>query len=296
MIGKLAISRDTTKALFSVMLVLFILVLPLPFYAENQPNPLLEKLGVQGGVNMEGKEMRVSMFEHIMYIWVGMAPANGSTVAQHDSNMPLTILTIIFMIVIGAPIFGCIGEGPLAMMHYFIVSMFIAGLMTGRTPELIGKKVELRETILAGASFLFSSFSSLVTTAFVISSMAGLAALGNAGPHGLTEMLFAFTSASINNGSFMGGLNVNSYIINLMTPPCMILGRYSTMLVGIAIAGSMARKGQIPISAATLPVASPLFIITVVFVVFILSALAFFPAATIGPILEHLLMNSGRTF
>jgi K+-transporting ATPase ATPase A chain len=245
---------------------------------------------------MEGKEMRFSMFEHIMYIWVGMAPANGSTVAQHDSVMPLTILTIIFMVVIGAPIFGCIGEGPMALIHYFIVTMFIAGLMTGRTPELIGKKVELREIILAGASFLFSSFSSLVTTAVVITSVAGVAALGNAGPHGLTEMLFAFTSASINNGSFMGGLNVNSYIINLMTPPCMILGRYSTLLVGIAIAGSMARKGQIPISAATLPVASPLFIIAVVFVVFVISALCFFPVGTIGPILEHLLMMSGRTF
>lgn len=296
MIGKLAISRDTTKALFAVMLVLFLLVMPLPFYAENQGNPLLEKLGIQGGANMEGKEMRFSMFEHIFYIIVGMAPANGSTIAQHDSVMPLTILTIIFMVVIGAPIFGCIGEGSLVLLHYFIVTMFIAGLMTGRTPEIIGKKVELREIILAGASFLFSSFSSLVTTAVVMLSAAGVATLGNAGPHGLTEMLFTFTSCSINNGSYMGGMNVLATIINLMTPPCMILGRYSTLLVGIAIAGSMARKGQIPISAATLPVASPLFIIAVVFVVFVLSALAFFPAATIGPILEHVLMVSGRTF
>lgn len=296
MIGKLARSRDTTIALFSVMLVLFLLVMPIPFYAENQPNPMLEKLGVQGGINLEGKEMRFTMFEHIMYIVVGMAPANGSTIAQHDSVMPLTILQIIFMVVIGAPIFGCIGEGSLALLHYFIVSMFVAGLMTGRTPEIIGKKLDLREIILAGASFLFSSFSSLVTTAIAMISVAGLAALGNSGPHGLTEMLFAFTSASINNGSYMGGLNVMSTYINLMTPPCMILGRYSTLLVGIAIAGSMARKGQIPISAATLPVASPLFIITVVFVVFILSALAFFPVATIGPILEHLLMMAGRTF
>ncbi len=296
MIGKLSRSRDTTIALFSVMIVMFLLCMPLPFYAENQPNPLLEKLGVQGGVNLEGKEMRFSMFEHIMYILVGMAPANGSTISQHDSLMPLSILQIIFFIVIGAPIFGCIGEGPLAMMHYFIVAMFVAGLMTGRTPELIGKKLELREIILAGASFLFSSFSSLVTTAIAIISVAGLATLGNSGPHGLTEMLFAFTSASINNGSYMGGLNVLSTYICLMTPPCMLLGRYSTLLVGIAIAGSMARKGQIAVSAATLPVASPLFIITVVFVVFILSALAFFPVATIGPILEHLLMTAGRTF
>jgi K+-transporting ATPase ATPase A chain len=225
-----------------------------------------------------------------------MSPANGSTIAQHDSVMPLTLLQIIFFIVIGAPIFGCIGEGSLALLHYFIVSMFIAGLMTGRTPEIIGKKVELREIILAGASFLFSSFSSLVTSAITILSAAGVAALGNAGPHGFTEILFTFTSCSINNGSYMGGFNVLATFINLMTPPCMILGRYSTLLVGIAIAGSMARKGQIPISAATLPVASPLFIITVVFVVFIISALAFFPAVTIGPILEHLLMMSGRTF
>lgn len=296
MIGRLAKSRDTTIALFSVMSLLFLLCTPLPFYAENQPNPTLEKLGVAGGVNLEGKEVRFSMFEHILYIIVGMAPANGSTISQHDSVMPLTVLQIIFFIVIGAPIYGCIGEGSLAMMHYFIVSMFIAGLMTGRTPEIIGKKLELREIILAGASFLFSSFSSLVTTAVAILSVAGLAALGNAGPHGLTEMLFAFTSCSINNGSYMGGLNVLATFINLMTPPCMIMGRYSTMLVGLAIAGSMARKGQIAVSAATLPIASPLFIITVVFVVFILSALAFFPVATIGPILEHLMMVAGKTF
>ena len=296
MIGKLARSRDTTIALMSVMIVMFLLCAPLPFYAENQPNLLLEKLGVAGGVNLEGKEMRFTMFEHIMYILVGMAPANGSTIAQHDSLMPLSILQILFFIVIGAPIFGCIGEGPMAMLHYFIVAMFVAGLMTGRTPEIIGKKLELREIILAGASFLFSSFSSLVTTAIAMISVAGLATLGNSGPHGLTEMLFAFTSASINNGSYMGGMNVLSPYICLMTPPCMLLGRYSTLLVGIAIAGSMARKGYIAVSAATLPVASPLFIITVVFVIFILSALAFFPVATIGPILEHLLMIAGRTF
>ncbi|MFB3764537.1 MAG: potassium-transporting ATPase subunit KdpA [Methanotrichaceae archaeon] len=296
MIGRLAKSRDTTIALFSVMSLLFLLGMPLPFYAENQPNPTLENLGVAGGINLEGKEVRFSMFEHILYIIVGMAPANGSTITQHDSLAPLSILQVIFFIVIGAPIYGCIGEGSLAMLHYFIVSMFVAGLMTGRTPEIIGKKLELREIILAGTSFLFSSFSSLVTTAVAIISVAGLATLGNAGPHGLTEVLFAFTSCSINNGSYMGGLNVLATFINLMTPPCMILGRYSTMLVALAIAGSMARKGQIAVSAATLPVASPLFIITVVFVVFILSALAFFPVATIGPILEHMMMLAGKTF
>ena len=296
MIGRLAKSRDTTIALFAVMSVLFLLNFPLPYFAENQGVPSLEKLGVDGGQNWEGKEQRFSMFEHIIFILTGMAPANGSTITQHGSVMPLTLLGILFMIVIGAPIYGCIGEGSLAMMHYFIVSMFVAGLMTGRTPEMIGKKIDLREIILASASFLFSSFSSLVTAAIAISSAAGLAALGNAGPRGLSEILFAFTSASINNGSYMGGLNVNSVFINLMTPPCMMLGRYSTLLVGIAIAGSMARKGQIPISAATLPVASPLFILTVVFVVFILSGLAFFPVLTLGPILEHLMMMAGRTF
>jgi K+-transporting ATPase ATPase A chain len=215
---------------------------------------------------------------------------------MHDSVMPLTVLQIIFNITIGAPIFGCIGEGALVMLHYFIVAMFLAALMTGRTSEIIGKKLDLRETVLACTSFLSSSFTALGFAAIALIVPAGLAALGNSGPHGLTEMLYAFTSASINNGSVMAGLNVNTPFINLMTIIPMLAGRYSTLLIGLVIGGSIARKGQIAVSAASLPVASPLFIITVIFVIVIMSALTFFPALTLGPILEHLLLQAGVTF
>ena len=296
MIGRLTKSRKISVALFATMLVLFVLSMPLPFLGEFQGNPILEKLGVAGGVNMEGKEMRFTMFEHVIWIVTAMTTANGSIIASHDSLMPLTLLQILFNLQIGAPIFGCIGTGSLTMIHYFIVSMFIAALMTGRTPELIGKKLDLREIILACVSFLSVTFTSLTFAAIAISVPAGLAVLGNAGPHGLTEMLYAFTSTSINNGSFMAGLKVDTPIINLMTIIPMLVGRHCVLLIGLLIGGSIARKGQIAISSASLPVASPLFIATVIGVIIIMSALTFFPALTLGPILEHLFMLAGRTF
>jgi K+-transporting ATPase ATPase A chain len=296
LVGELTNSRKTAWALFSAMMVLFLLSVPLPFIGEFQGNPLLQQLGVSGGVNMEGKEMRLTMFEHVIFLITAHTPANGSMIAQHSSVMPLTALQILFNIVIGAPIFGCIGEGVMAMTHYFIVAMFLAGLMTGRTAEMIGKKLDLREIILASVSFLTSSFTALGLAAIVIMLPAGLAAMGNSGPHGFTELLYAYTSASINNGSYMSGLNVNIPLINLTTPIAMLFGRYSTLLLGLVIAGSIARKGHIAVSAASLPVGSPLFIITVVFVVILLSVLAYFPAFTIGPILEHLLILTGVTF
>ena len=296
MIGKLARSRKISVALFATMLLLFLLSMPLPFLGEFQGNPLLEKLGVEGGVNMEGKEMRFTLFEHVIWIVTAMAPANGSTIAQHDSLMPLTVLQIMFNLQIGAPVFGCIGTGSLVMLHYFIVSMFLAALMTGRTPEMGGKKLDLREIILASVSFLSTSFTSLVFAAIAISVPAGLAALGNSGPRGLTEMLYAFTSTSINNGSVMAGLKINTPLINLTTVIAMLTGRHCVLLIGLLIGGSIARKGQIAVSAASLPVASPLFIGTVVFVIIIMSALTFFPALALGPILEHLSLLAGGTF
>ena len=179
------------------------------------------------------------------------------------------------------------------MLHYFIVSMFIAALMTGRTPELGGKKLDIREIYLASISFLTSSFTSLVSTGIAISVSAGLATLGNSGPYGFTEMLYAFTSTSINNGSVMAGLKIDTPIINLMTILPMLAGRFSTIFVALLIGGSIARKGQIAVSAASLPVGSPLFVATVVGVIIIMSALTFFPAMTLGPSLEHLQMVAG---
>jgi K+-transporting ATPase ATPase A chain len=295
-VGELSKNRKIGWALFSTMLILLALSSILPLIGEFGGNPLLQQLGVAGGVNMEGKEARFTLFEHAIWIVTSMSPANGSTIAQHSSVMPLTVFQILFNLGIGAPIFGCIGTGSLTMIHYFIVSMFLAGLMTGRTPEMIGKKLDLREVVLACTSFLMSSFTALVFAAIAISVPAGLASMSNSGPHGLTEMIYVFISTSINNGSFMGGLNVETPFYWLMTIVPMLGGRFSTLIVGLLIAGSIARKGKIPISAASLPVASPLFIITVIFVIIILSGLCFFPVLALGPILEHVLMLAGHTF
>lgn len=296
MIGHLTKNRKISWALFSTMLVLFILCIPLPFIGESQSNPMLQQLGVAGGINMEGKEARYTMFEHIIWIVTTMTTANGSTISMHGSLMPLTLLQILTNLAIAAPIFGCIGSGSLTMIHYFIVSMFLAGLMTGRTPELIGKKLDLREITLACISFLAASFTSVGFTAIAIITPAALASLGNNGPHGLTEILYTFTSTSINNGSVMAGLVTNTPFYNLMTIVAMATGKFSCLVVGLMIAGSIARKGQIAVSSASLPVGSPLFIITVIFVILILSALTFFPAFTLGPILEQVMMLAGKTF
>jgi potassium-transporting ATPase potassium-binding subunit len=296
MVGRLTKNRKIAIALFSTMVLLFILSMPLPFLGEFGGNPLLRQAGAAGVGSMEGKEVRFTLFEHVIFLINSMSPANGSTLAQHSSVMPLTILQVLFNLGIGAPIFGCIGTGSLAMIHYFIVSMFLAGLMTGRTPEMIGKKLDLREVVLACTSFLLASFTSLGFAAIALNTPAGIAAMGNTGPHGLTEVVYVFISTSINNGSFMAGLDVTVPFYNLATIIPMIAGRFSAHIVGLMIAGSIARKGKIPISAASLPVASPLFIITVVFVIIILSGLCFFPVLTLGPILEHLMMLAGKVF
>ena len=296
MVGWLTKNRKITIALFSTMLLLFLLSMPLPFIGELGGNPLLSQQGVAGGVNMEGKEVRFTLFEHIVWLVTSMSPANGSTIAQHSSVMPLTIFQVMFNLGIGAPIFGCIGTGSLTMIHYFIVSMFLAGLMTGRTPEMIGKKLDLREVVLACTSFLMSSFMALGFAAIALISPAGVAAMSNSGPHGLTEVVYVFISTSINNGSYMGGLDVTQPFYNLATILPMLGGRFSTLIVGLLIAGSIGRKGKIPLSAASLPIASPLFIITVVFVIIILSGLCFFPVLALGPILEHLMILAGISF
>jgi K+-transporting ATPase ATPase A chain len=296
MIGHLTKNRKIGWALFIAMSALFLLSVPLPFIGESQPNPLLQQLGVAGGVNFEGKEVRYTMFEHIIWIISTMCPANGSTIGMHDSLMPLTLLQIMLNLGIGAPIFGCVGTGSLNMMHYFIVSMFLAGLMTGRTPELLNKKLDLREVVLACVSFLAGSFTSVGFTAIALLTPAALASLGNNGPHGLTEILYVFTSTSITNGSTMAGLVTNTPFYNVMTVVAMAAGKFSCVIVGLMIAGSIARKGKIAVSAASLPVFSPSFIITAIFVIIILSALTFFPGLTLGPILEQVQMLAGKTF
>jgi len=215
---------------------------------------------------------------------------------MHDSLMPLTGLVLLFNMAIGEVIFGGIGVGLIGMLFYAIMTMFLAGLMIGRTPELFGKKLEPFEMIMAVVGLLAPAVTLLILAGLAISLPWGLSSLNNSGPHGLSELLYAFASACGNNGSAFAGLNANTVFYNLATALGMLVGRFATILPALALAGSLAQKRIVPASSATLPVASPLFVIMLVGTVIIVGALTFFPVFVLGPILDHLLLAAGRTF
>jgi potassium-transporting ATPase potassium-binding subunit len=222
--------------------------------------------------------------------------SDGGVDSMHDSMMPLTGLVLLFNMSIGEVIFGGVGVGLIGIIFYAIMTMFIAGLMIGRTPELFGKKLEPFEMKMAVIGLLAPAVIVLVLAGIAIVLPVGLSSLNNAGPHGLSEILYAFASASGNNGSAFAGLNTNTVFYNLSMALGMIIGRFATILPALAIAGSMAQKKIVPASSATLPVASPLFVIMLVGTVIIVGALTFFPVFVLGPILEQLLMQAGMTF
>ncbi len=215
---------------------------------------------------------------------------------MHDSMKPLTGLVLIFNMAIGEVIFGGVGVGLISMLFYAVMTMFLAGLMIGRTPEIFGKKLEPYEMIMAVIGLLLPAVMVLILAGAAIALPAGLSSLNNAGPHGLSEILYAFASACGNNGSAFAGINTNTVFYNLTMALGMIIGRFATILPALAIAGSLAQKKIVPTSIATLPVASPLFVMMLVGTVLIVGALTFFPVFVLGPVLEHLLLQAGRTF
>lgn len=294
--GEIIKNRKIGLAIFLAMLALYILSSPFYLVSEFQGNPILEKLGVAGGVNMEGKDQRFTVFEVMIWTLTSMCPANGSTLSQHDSLLPISIMGILWNIVVGAPIFGCWGTGAITIIYYFIIAMFLGGLMTGRTPEMAGKKIEPFETILGAASLLLSSLPTLIFAAIAIALPVGLAGLNNYGPHGFMEIFYNYAADAVNNGSPAAGLTTNTPFYNYTLAIAMIVGRYSTDITALAIAGSLASKKMTPITSASLPVASPFFILMVIGTVVIVNALQFFPFMMLGPILEHLYMIMGKTF
>lgn len=294
--GEFIRNRKIAWAIFAAAVALYLLSTPFYLYSEFQGNPMLEKLGVAGGVNMEGKDQRFTLFETMIWTLTSMCPANGSTLTQHDSLLPMTIMGILWNIIVGAPIFGCWGTGVITLIYYFILAMFLGGLMTGRTPEMAGKKLDPWETILAAASLLSSSLPTLILTGIAITLPAGLAGLNNYGPHGFMEIFYTYAAEAVNNGSPMAGLTANTPFYNLTLIIAMAVGRYSTDITALAIAGSLARKKIAAPTAATLPVASPFFVLMVIGTVIVVNALQFFPFMMLGPILEHLYMIMGKTF
>lgn len=294
--GEFIKNRKIGWAIFLACMALYVLSSPFYMWSEFQGNPILEKMGVAGGVNMEGKDQRFTVFEVMIWTLTSMCPANGSTLSQHDSLMPISIMGIIWNIVVGAPIFGCWGTGAITIIYYFIIAMFLGGLMTGRTPEMAGKKIDPIETILGAGSLLLSSLPTLIFTAVAVALPVGLAGLNNYGPHGFMEIFYNYAADAVNNGSPAAGLTTNTPFYNYTLAIAMIVGRYSTDITALAIAGSLASKKITPITTATLPVASPFFILMVVGTVIIVNALQFFPFMMLGPILEHLYMILGKTF
>ena len=282
-------------AIFSAMMILLVAGMGVAYWSESQPNPLLEKLGVSGG-NLEGKELTFGVAESVLWGVPTTSVSNGGVNSMHDSAMPLTGLVYMFNMGIGEVIFGGLGVGLIGMLFYVILTMFIAGLMIGRTPEFLGKKLGPYEMTMAIIALVIPAATILILTAIAIILPDGLAGLNNLSSHGLSEILYAYSSALANNGSAFAGLSTNTVFYNLTLGLGMLIGRFVVIVPALAIAGSLAKKGKVPVSSASFPSTNALFVIMLVSVVVIVGALTFFPVYSLGPILEQLFLHGGISF
>ena len=294
--GAMLKNRRQGMAIFAAMLILYLAGLGIFVRAEMHGNPLLQKVGVINGLNMEGKEVRSGVINSVLFAQSTTVTSCGAVNSMHDSMMPVSGLILMFNIAIGEVIFGGVGTGLIGMLSYAILTMFLAGLMIGRTPELMGKKLELFEMVMSLIVILSPAILLLLLSGIAISIQAGLSDLSNSGPHGLSQIVYAFASTSGNNGSAFAGLNASTVFYNLTTSLAMLIGRFSTIIPALAIAGSLANKKIVPSSVATFPTTGLLFIFMLIGVIIVVGALTFFPVFTLGPLLEHLLMITGKTF
>jgi K+-transporting ATPase ATPase A chain len=287
-------------SLLIAMTLIFLPLLGLAIGAELAGNPAFPAMGIdqvtsglQPGGNMEGKEVRFGIVSSALFSVVTTAASCGAVNGMHDSFTPLGGFVQLFMMQLGEVVYGGIGSGLYGMIIFAIIAMFIAGLMVGRTPEYLGKKIEPHEMTIATIIILIPIVLILVMTAVAVMTDAGKTAVLNPGPHGFSEILYAFTSASQNNGSAFGGLSANSLFYNLTTAFCMFVGRFAPAILTLALAGSLAGKKIVPAGEGTLSDHRPLFIIWLVFVVIIIGALSFLPALALGPVVEHLMLYGG---
>ncbi len=282
-------------AIFAAMMILLVAGMGVAYYAESQSNPIIQKLGVSGG-NMEGKELTFGVAESVLWGVATTDVSNGGVNSMHDSTMPLTGLVYMFNLGIGEVIFGGLGVGLIGMIFYIILTMFIAGLMIGRTPEFLGKKLGPYEMVMATLALIVPAGLILVFASIAISLPQGLVGLNNPSAHGLSEILYAYASAFANNGSAFAGLSANTVFYNLTLGLAMFIGRFVVIIPALAIAGSLAAKGRVATDASTFPSTNALFVLMLVSVVVIVGALTFFPVFALGPILEHLFLQGGLTF
>jgi K+-transporting ATPase ATPase A chain len=289
--GELVRDRRQGWAVFAAMSVIFVPLVLVCFAAEQQGNPALHALGAAGG-NMEGKEVRFGITGSSLWAAATTAASNGSVNAMHDSFTPLGGLVPLWLIQFGEVVFGGVGSGLYGMLAFAIVAVFIGGLMVGRTPEYLGKKIEAFEMKMASLVILIPSAVILIGTALALALPAGTATLGNPGPHGFSEVLYAFSSGAGNNGSAFGGITVSGRFYAVAIAIAMFIGRYWLIVPILAIAGSLAAKKHVPATAGTLPTHGPLFVGLLAGTVVLVGALTFFPALALGPIVEHLTLFS----
>jgi K+-transporting ATPase ATPase A chain len=300
-LGRMTGSQRHGWAVWAAMAILFLAGVTTTYWAEARGNPLLAGVNqqvsaLQPGGTMEGKEVRFGITNSALWATVTTDTSCGAVNSWHDSFMPLGGMVPLVNIMLSEVIFGGVGSGMYGMLIFIILSVFIAGLMVGRTPEYLGKKIEAYDVKMAMLFALVFPLVILVFTAISVVNAFGTASISNPGPHGLTQILYAFTSQAGNNGSAFGGLNGNTLWYNTAGAFTMLIGRFFMKIPMLAIAGNLARKKYVPPSLGTFPVTTPLFTVLLIGVILIVGALTFFPALSLGPILEHLLMLAGKTF
>ena len=288
--GKMVGSIRQGWTIFSVMLILLIAGLCISLYAEYSANPVFGHLRL-----MEGKETRFGIVNSVLWSTSTTAASNGSVNAMQDSLTPIAGMIAMINLMLGEIIFGGVGSGLYGMVVFIIITVFIAGLMVGRTPEYLGKKIEAFEVQMAIIAILLPNVVIQLFSAWASVSSFGLSGLNNAGPHGLSEILYAYSSAAGNNGSAFAGLNANTVFYNLTLGFGMLIGRFGVIIPVMAIAGSMGTKKTTPMSAGTFRTDNGLFIGLLIAVILIIGGLTHFPAISLGPLVEHLLMNAGMT-
>ena len=288
--------KDTRQgwALFIAMSILFFGALTAVYWAEGAGNPIVHQMGIGGG-NMEGKEVRFGIAASALWVDVTTATSCGAVNAMHDSLTALGGLIPLGNMQLGEIIFGGVGSGLYAKLVFVVLTVFIAGLMVGRTPEFLGKKIERREVTFAILSVLVTPLLVLVPSAIAVLVPSGLATLNNGGPHGFSEVLYAFTSTNANNGSAFAGLGPNLFY-NILTGTNMLFGRFAEVVPVLALAGALAGKKAVPEGPGTFTTYSPIFIALLIGTILIVGALTFLPADALGPIVEHLLNLQGKTF
>ncbi len=289
--GKMIGSRKQAWMIYGVILFLFTAGLAVSLYSEYSTNNVL-----QASALMEGKETRFGVTNSVIWSTATTAASNGSVNSMHDSMSPLTGMVEMLNIQLGEIIFGGVGSGLYGILLHVLLTVFICGLMIGRTPEFLGKKIESFEIKWGIIGILLPSAVILIFTAIALKTNAGLSSLANAGPHGYSEILYAFSSGAGNNGSAFAGLNANTVFYNLMLAGSMLIGRFGVIIPVMLISGNMVKKNITPVSSGTLSTDNLLFGVLLVSVILIVGALTFFPALSFGPIIEHLLMGQGITF